>query len=294
MRQGRREEAVSWRVGADVNELVKWFIGSEGTLDPSSVPKKRKGALRLCTYNVHFWLGPEQLVCELNVEEMMAVVAAVDADVIVFNEFVPVKDTRTMDGLVERLERSLGYVHHTVKGSPSYRDVTFVTVIFSRLPLEERQQIGLCEDRHAVRVRVEGGLQVVGMHLDVFDETGKTRNKQVEQVLAKTRGLTDVVLVGDMNALRRNDYSDEEWEKLAAHDRLRKVALETGAVDAIERTGFRDSFEGLGPTPSCTTWSGRRIDYVFLKTPNWRVLQSFVVHSAASDHIPVVVDLAPK
>ncbi len=283
----------SWSVGMDVNQLVAWFVATEGRLDPASVPTRERPALRLCTYNVHFWLGPEQLVCEPNVEEMMAIIAATDADVLVLNEFVPVKDTRSMDGLVDRLERSLGYVHHTVKGSPSCRDVTYVTVVFSRLPLEERQQIGLWEDRHAVRVCVEGGLQVVGMHLDVYDDSGKTRNKQAEQVLAKVRPLANVVLAGDMNALRRKDYSAEEWEKLAAHDALRKVALETGAIDAIEKAGFRDSFEGVGATPACTTWSGRRIDYVFLKTPNWKVVRSFVVHSAASDHIPVVVDLVP-
>ena len=276
-----------------VDQLVDWFVASQGRMDPAAIPKKRKGQLRLATYNVHFWLGPHQVRGEANEEEMLAVIAATDADVLVLNEFVPVRDTRLMDGLVERLERC-GYTHHTVKGSPSYRDVTYVTVIFSRLPLEEREQLGLCEERHAVRVCVQGGLSVVGMHLDVYDDSGQTRVKQVDQVLAKTRQLRNVIFAGDMNALRRKDYSEDEWAKMAAHDALRKVHLETGAIDAIEKAGFRDSFESAGPPPKCTTWSGRRIDYVFAKALDWKVANSFVVHSAASDHIPVVVDLVPK
>jgi hypothetical protein len=57
--------------------------------------------------------------------------------------------------------------------------VTFVTVVFSRVPfLQKEEQIGLVGERHAVKVVVavnEIVLHLVGTHLDVDDESGSTR-----------------------------------------------------------------------------------------------------------------------
>ncbi len=278
-----------------MEQLIDWFVASEGEVQKESVPGKKKGHLRLCTYNVHFWLGPCQVKCMPNENAIIAVIAAADADILVLNECFPISDPKRFKEMVKRLEQELGYVHHTVEGSPKYTDVTFVTVIFSRQPFEETsEQMNLWGERHAVRVCVPGGLNVVGLHCDLYDESGATRVKQVAQILAKTARHANVVLAGDMNALRRADYSETEWHKLETHDALRKVKLDTSAVDLLEKDGFSDSFKGLGEPPSCTTWSGRRIDYVFLKAPQWKVSQSFVIHSAASDHTPVVADLVRK
>jgi hypothetical protein len=118
--------------------------------------------------------------------------------------------------------------------------VTFVTVIFSRVPFQQTQaeeQIGLFGDRHAVRVSVlldnrlvracffsllyvlfffffASQLHVFGLHLDVYDEAGTARLKQAQQVISKIGTLENVVIAGDLNSLRRRDYCTADWEKI--------------------------------------------------------------------------------
>jgi len=66
----------------------------------------------------------------------------------------------------------------------------------------------------------------------------------------------------------------------------------------IEEAGFLDSFAiNEADSPLSTTWSARRVDYIYL-SDNFkaedcpvRVMGSYVFHDAASDHLPVILDL---
>jgi len=110
--------------------------------------------------------------------------------------------------------------------------VTFVTVIFSRLPFVQarwEEQIRLCGDRHAVRVSValeDCLVHVFGLHLDVYDEAGAMRLSQAQQVLRHCSSQKNVVLAGDLNSLRRRDYSEADWDKLVRHDNQRGQSRE--------------------------------------------------------------------
>jgi endonuclease/exonuclease/phosphatase family metal-dependent hydrolase len=134
-------------------------------------------------------------------------------------------------------------------------------------------------------------LHVFGLHLDVYDEAGTARLKQAQQVISKIGTLENVVIAGDLNSLRRRDYCTADWEKIVEHDKLRGVAADCKTIDFLEANGFSDCF-AMDP-PSCSTWSGRRVDFLLLKGAI-ESKQAFVVHSAASDHIPIVADLVLK
>jgi endonuclease/exonuclease/phosphatase family metal-dependent hydrolase len=175
-----------------------------------------------------------------------------------------------------------------------------VTCIFSKHEFLLEKQIDLWGDRHAVQVQThQGELEIFGIHLDVYDESGATREKQIQQIIKLSEASETTknccIIAGDVNAVRRKDYSDEQWEKLQQHDKLRNVVLDSGATDLIEAAGFVDCFEACGKTPPlCTTWSGRRIDFIFVKSEKFQVTQAFVYHCASSDHIPVITDLRRK
>jgi endonuclease/exonuclease/phosphatase family metal-dependent hydrolase len=124
------------------------------------------------------------------------------------------------------------------------------------------------------------------------------------------------LLLGDFNALRRADYADTRWAYFVEHDAKRGVfylflssfqlvTFEFFKVDAlsyatslIEENDFVDSFAiNNVPSPQCTTWSARRVDYIYLnqnfksQDSKLKVVGSYIYHDTASDHIPVIVDL---
>merc|ERR1712232_1182429 len=124
-------------------------------------------------------------------------------------------------------------------------------------------------------------------------------------------------LVGDLNALRRADYSHQEWaaveEKAAANGWVPPV--DASCLSLLHRHGYTDAFRQVravstepdAPLPShspgisvkFTAHVGApmyRIDYVFLSqtvVQSGLLLSSVHVESEASgsDHFPLVVDL---
>lgn len=78
------------------------------------------------------------------------------------------------------------------------------------------------------------------------------------------------------------------------------------AMDAVEKSGLfvdcfvkeevRNASSDLSnppqlPVPQCTTWSGRRIDYLMLeKEWQYKIKGCYVYHTSVSDHVPVICD----
>jgi len=140
-------------------------------------------------------------------------------------------------------------------------------------------------------------ITLIGVHLDVYDNTEETRLKEMRQLLNLTSKLginSSHAILGDFNSLRRLDYSDARWEFFLKHDQLRNVTTKSGVIDLIEKNGFSEIFTINGvPVPQCTTWNGRRIDFIFLsETWKYPILGCFVYHDATSDHVPVICDFA--
>lgn len=155
-------------------------------------------------------------------------------------------------------------------------------------------------------------------HLDHIDEA--QRAVQVEHIVeALGPNLGRSMLVGDLNALSRSDYTADEWGALEARAAANRWALPTPAhsLDALASAGFADAFAasrgGGGPlsqlprsrggevAPSApedsifTAHVGHplyRIDYCFFSTGLGFAPLSASVRSEIllSDHFPVVFD----
>ncbi|MFI1179936.1 endonuclease/exonuclease/phosphatase family protein [Streptomyces sp. NPDC020799] len=122
-----------------------------------------------------------------------------------------------------------------------------------------------------------------------------------------------VVLAGDLNTIGQHD-PEPDWFRVPASRRSRHCHLTPGgafgdtdrrAIQLLAKAGFHDPFDVLGQAPPCTTgyWGPEeavehRSDFILA---NWNVVDHVTaadVHDtettrALSDHLPVVLDIAP-
>lgn len=107
-----------------------------------------------------------------------------------------------------------------------------------------------------------------------------------------------VIVAGDFNSMSHLDYGEVGWDQYHA-----VVDWPTGRV--LSRRGFVDTYRAANPAidrERDSTWSPRfpdqerdRIDYIYARSPGWRVGSSRLVRSHAegfpSDHAAVVTTL---
>jgi len=112
---------------------------------------------------------------------------------------------------------------------------------------------------------------------------------------------TRMVLAGDFNSLRRDDYSSEQWETISQKRKEAKpTPWEPPKTDVTklleEREGFIDCRSDVlphkksGPVSTCRFET--RVDYIYqqqLVKNNWECTSVQHIVTDASDHYPVVV-----
>lgn len=254
----------------------------------SSVTRHDRRGVRILTYNVHSCIGLDR---RLSPQRIARVIAHHDPDVVALQE-LDVGRSRTghLDqarAIADALETTLEF-HPTITEA----DERFGDAVLSRHPMRLVRAGPLpglgrprLEPRGAIWVEVDvpgdGGairrVQVVNTHLSLHP---REREMAVDTLLGPDwlghPDARDIVLCGDFNTL--------SW--LPSIRRLRR-RLDDAQV----------GLDGHRPRP---TFSGRfpigRIDHV-LVDPAWTVLHVEVADHAlarvASDHRPVIVDIAP-
>ena len=157
-----------------------------------------------------------------------------------------------------------------------------------------------------------GPVTVAATHLDhMRSAERRTQLAHVARELAP-RG-SDCVLLGDLNALTRGDYTDAEWRALEEHNAMQTdwEPPSGGDLAALADAGFADCFvaaHGDGARRrrrGVFSWTAHvarpryRIDYAFARSSGgtaFALLDAHVDRGAgtaeASDHFPVVVDFA--
>lgn len=159
------------------------------------------------------------------------------------------------------------------------------------------------ELRSAVEVEVRapwGPLRVLGTHLEHLREEDRLR--QLRHLHGRA-DLESAVLLGDLNSLRRSDYTAERWEEIAeqrARTRLTAPAIEVTSA-LFEELQLIDAHDARVPgeplAPTCPY--GTRIDYICIgrasgarPTPgSYRVLDA--MGPGLTDHDAVLVELEP-
>jgi len=153
-------------------------------------------------------------------------------------------------------------------------------------------------------ILVEGakwyGLIVATTHLDVFDDTSAVRKRQAAEVVNLVSSFRPIeyvmtedasqsiptILMGDFNCLKREDYTETEIEWLKVNNQDQELDFDT--IKIFEDAGFVDVFNKL----KYSVRTARRVDYMMIRNIPLSAIASTNVHyTAASDHIPLVLDL---
>lgn len=235
-----------------------------GSASPSSAPS----ALRLMTYNLHFGFDVQQTP---SLDRIADTIAAASPDVVVLQEVMRGGSLAVQHDALGWLAGRLGMRYAF---SPTIGDF-FGNAVLTRLPIAEVERMSFARPsalRHSPRgallVRT-AGVTIVVTHLDEYDDADgdAVRQDEVRALLERWGGRgAPLLLAGDFNAVPES----------------RPIAM-------ISAAGFRDLAASSGPTiPSDDP--NRRIDYVF--GIGVTASGASVPASTASDHRPVVVDLA--
>lgn len=248
-------------IGALVLPLALLPVQREAVVAPVSSP------LRLMTYNVHFGYDGRQTP---SLEDIARTIEGASPDVVLLQEIMRGGSLAAQHDALGWLASRLGM---TYVFAPTVGDA-FGNAVLTRLPVESVERISFVRPaplRHSPRgamlVRI-AGIDLVNTHLDEYVDAASAavREDQLRVILREWGQRRPVVIAGDLNAIPGS----------AA------IALLTGA-------GFADL---AGPdSTSPAALPDKRIDHVF--AIGVRSVASRTLPSRASDHLPVVVDLAP-
>jgi endonuclease/exonuclease/phosphatase family metal-dependent hydrolase len=161
---------------------------------------------------------------------------------------------------------------------------------------------------------------VVCTHLGAYQESTRlTQLRQLRSLLATSLRKADetqqepMFLLGDFNALRRRDYSNEEWEALCEKRAKATIKSETAVTDTLEAgptveeagpwglTDCATAAAGNRTGPTASSVYGARVDYIWANHAAmqlWQVIRYVHVElpceegaQALTDHALVICEL---
>ena len=140
----------------------------------------------------------------------------------------------------------------------------------------------------------------------------KEQLKELIDYIKKNDKNNNIIIGADFNGFRKQDLQyqignktlwallQESWSDVLKasdipHDLSHLVDQQPSslALDYLAEQGYKDSFalSNFQP-PQFTTWTGTRIDFLFLSGSwNLPIKGSYVFYNWSSDHIPVIMDL---
>ena len=286
----------------------------ENTEIPHNAPTDRR--VRFVSFNVHFFAKGYSNVClGSNSEEVLQIFKTLNADVILVQE-VP----QSALSKFKRNLASLGYTHTVSAGSsdihvlpadsPYYPGERLHVMIAARLPLLRTAAVPMLNG-HAAFAEVSlstgsgpvASAAVYCVHLSVRCEPA-TRRREIEAVLRHAKdevghGLPTFI-AGDMNQPNEGDYPAAEWQVIAKDMTRAKLPLTDGVMDSLRDQGLRPVWEVATlprPLSPSSAWNAALVDYCYvseLSQSGIEIAASYFLHTAASDHLPLVVDVAHR
>ncbi len=175
-----------------------------------------------------------------------------------------------------------------------------VNVLASKFKILSHSILSLSKDpikmqsRYALHTDVlinKKKISIVLTHLDIYDETENTRHKQICEILNKWDEID--IIMGDLNSLRKDDYTQDEWSVIKNDDKKRCVIMKHKVTSEIEKK-FTDSFILLDSLPpKVSVWSNRRVDYIYVNNKfDNKLVGSYMYPTLVSDHYPIYIDIA--
>lgn len=247
-----------------------------------AIPQKtHKSIIRVATYNVHCWRGPEKGLSDRIGGSFSAIfdtIKQTQADILVLQE-VELRSSQTY-----KVFASLGYKYSAFVGGPNAHS-TFGNMILSKLPfaqspIKKNFSYGGSHKRAFVKVEIDlstygkKNLVIYGTHFD--DQDRRLRILEAQELISNAQHYDhgkNVIIAADFN------------EQGGA------------AIKLLASQGFINNFDlaGIGQ-PKFTHWSNTVIDGLYAQRKNWNLWidGAYILYSGASDHVPVIMDIDPK
>jgi len=268
--------------------------------------KKNNETVRIATYNVHSWYDCKG---KNNFEGVMSVIKDINADILILQEvslFDWKKIKKTCESLGYYCSKSL-FVH-----TMYYYLHSFGNMIVSKYPLAQepiqktfdadKKMFG--DTRGYVKIVVDlphqKKIKIYGTHLDVYDNTESLRTKEIQELIEDIGiGIDPCIIAGDFNAVRASDYQYEMdgksvWQMVKDNHKQRTgIERGTQALQLLADNNFQDCFTKNSQTsPKFSVWSGVLVDFIWLNTFwNFPLAGCYVYYTAASDHLPIIMDV---
>jgi len=311
------QSASVWRSIAQDKELTKKQMIQSFILDCAHYAKenaaiplheKNNKYVRIATYNVHSWHDPH---AKSNILGIMQVIANMNADVLILQE-VSLFDADLIRYLLQVMG---GYTYGSFVKAANHGGNPFGNMIISKYPFVKPPVLKTFEaDKEnasthfekrgyiAATIQLPGKKQITvyGTHLDVYDETEWLRLQEVQELhdaIASEEG--PCVIAADCNAVRSCDYAyclrgKVVWDMLSErHIKRTGTEISTYALDLLELYGYVDCFTKNNQLcPKFTAWSGTTVDFIWLnKSFDLPISGCYTWYSAASDHLPIIMDV---
>jgi len=259
----------------------------------STFKKKKLEHVRISTYNVNLW---KNYLSKSNFDALLNTIIDINADIMCLNEALFSGDLKNK--FINKMHTA-GYQFIKM-----CNDKYGINIIMSKYEIISSKIILLKKDkttkygiqRYALLCDVKINniiIKILSTHLDVFDNTEQTRLSQIMQIIDHIDD--DTIIVGDLNSLHKNDYTDDGWLAICNVDKERNVETRTFVTEYLTKNDFKDVFH-LKQTKlnSLTTvWSMRRVDYMLIRPTFFlhKIKKCQVYPSIASDHLSLSIDI---
>lgn len=238
--------------------------------------------LRVMSYNIHH---AEGLDGKLDVERIARVILDAKADVVGLQEVERGAERTQRRDLPAELARLTGLAVRFDKSIP-HQGGEYGNAVLSRYPIREArnthlESIAAGDQRGEQRGVQQLVLEIAGReilflntHLDHRRAPAERERSATElKAIVAAAGARPVILVGDFNA------------------------VPTAKSIAIVREFLTDTWTALSTEPGFTIpvkKPARRIDYIWITPATIAPIDMRVIHSEASDHLPIVAELQLK
>jgi len=144
-------------------------------------------------------------------------------------------------------------------------------------------------------------INLITIHLDVSDNTGRTREKEIHTVVnfIVTKNLANVVVIGDFNDYPVNKNNPKYSEYLKEFkERTGLDSLPNKVHPLLEKNKFTNIYNLFDNNPKFSCWSGKLVDFCYIYNKTWEdrlvIRNSYMPFINYSDHLPLVIDILYK
>ena len=143
-------------------------------------------------------------------------------------------------------------------------------------------------------------INIITVHLDVFDESGITRLYEIMEVheYVVTNRLENVVIIGDYNEMDIDDTHPLYLKYLQEfQERTNLPKMSTRVHNILKQLNYVNIYELFesDEVPKFSCWSGKLVDYCYIWKPTWN--KDYIIYDINmpmvpySDHLPLVLDI---